>query len=239
VGEDIPDVDLGSVWLGKSMQGHKGWSAGKYRIGNGVLVRIADDPSHTRKSGDFRGGALGVATSDEDSGAGVMGVNAADSGAGGAIGVGGYGAGVEDDELGRVGGSRFEIASDELTRNGRTIGLRRTTAEIFDVKTGHRASMVAETGVAETGEGWVHERSARGLNRHPLLEALSAEYRPTLGRAKGYGGLFVACRADGTGFHFVIDGSGGLGVAAKQGCPFGFAELATFGLVLELLVVEK
>jgi hypothetical protein len=30
-----------------------------------------------------------------------------------------------------------------------------------------------------------------------------------------------------------------LGVAAKQGCPFGFAELATFGLVFELLVVEE
>jgi len=90
----------------------------------------------------------------------------------GAVSVGGYSAGVEDDELGRIGRSRFEAANGKLTRNGRTIGLRRTATEIFDVKAGHRFSMVAETmavetgiaetRVAETGEVCVHERSARG-----------------------------------------------------------------------------
>jgi hypothetical protein len=69
-----------------------------------VLVGIAHDRGDAWERGDFGGGALGVAASDQDSGAGVAGVDATDGGSRGAIGIGGDGTGVEDDQLGCVSG---------------------------------------------------------------------------------------------------------------------------------------
>jgi len=81
----------------------------------------------------------------------------------------------------------------------------------------------------------VHERSARGLNRHPLLEALSAKDRPALGRAEGYGGLLVACRADGTGFHFVIDGVVAWALPPNRAARLALQNLQRLGSFLNCL----
>jgi len=93
--------------------------------------------------------------------------------------------------------------------------------------------------VAELGEGLCPRGGLNRRHHPPLLEAFPAENGSPLGRAEGYGGLFVTTRTDRAGFDLVVDGRGGLPVAAKQGCALGLAELAAFGLVLELLVVEE
>ena len=80
---------------------------------------------------------MGVAAGDDDFGEGILGVDAADGSAGGAISIGGYGAGIEDNKFGGFRGARFETAIRELACYGSTVGLRRATAKIFDVVTGH------------------------------------------------------------------------------------------------------
>ena len=80
-------------------------------------------------------------------------------------------------------------------------------------------------------------------SRHPaLLEALAAQDRPSLRGAERYSGFLIAVGADRAGFDLVVDGCAALSIASigtEGGGTFGFAELAAFGLVLELLVVKE
>ena len=69
-----------------------------------------------------------------------------------------------------------------------------------------------------------------------LLKTLSAQHRPPLGRTKRYRRLLAALGTVGPGLGFHV----GLPVGGSQHCyPFPLTVLATFGFVLELLVVEE
>ena len=68
-----------------------------------MFVGVADYGGDAGECGDFFGGALGVASGDDDFRVGITALYAADGGAGVLIGGVGDGAGVEDDEIG-VGG---------------------------------------------------------------------------------------------------------------------------------------
>src|SRR5450432_3895766 len=140
-----------------------------------VFVGIAKDRGHSGESGDLGGGSLGVAAGDEDLGGGVAGVDAADGSTGGAVGVGGDGAGVEDDELGGFGRSWLEAAVRELVGDGGAVGLRRATTEILDVKSGHRAFMLAEMGRVWC-PGWVAQR-AKPLSPSFLVGSIPGKER--------------------------------------------------------------
>src|SRR5579871_1618841 len=81
----------------------------------------------------------------------------------------------------------------------------------------------------------------RGCGRFLLAEALAAEDRATLGRAKRHGGIFAALGADRPGLDALVSGAvarhrrrGG-----QYGNALGFARFAALGLVLEMLVVKK
>ena len=69
-----------------------------------MFVRIADDQADARKRRDFLGSALRITAGNQDLRIGILAMNAADGGAGILIGGRGYGAGVENDDLGFVGG---------------------------------------------------------------------------------------------------------------------------------------
>src|SRR2546423_2243040 len=75
-------------------------------LGDLWLGGIANDPSHSGKCGQLVGGALGVATGDDDTHGGVGGVKLSDGIAGLGIGGGRDGAGVDDHDVGglRPGG---------------------------------------------------------------------------------------------------------------------------------------
>ena len=83
------------------------------------------------------------------------------------------------------------------------------------------------------------------LHRSPhaaLLEATAAEDGPTLCGAEGNCSFLIAVRADGAGLHFLVSRYSMVSVGsieAEGSCPLGLAELATFGLILKLLVVEE
>ena len=102
------------------------------------FMGIANDEGDAREGGDFFGGALGVATGDDDASGRVRGVDFADGVAGLGIGSGGDGAGVEHDHVGSVGlCGRGAALFAQLTFNGGAIGLGGATAELLDVERGH------------------------------------------------------------------------------------------------------
>jgi len=101
-------------------------------------VGIADDPGDAGKRGQFFGGALGVAPSDNEADGGVGGVKLANGVAGLRVGGGGYRAGVEDDDVGgteRRGGGVTGV--EQLALDGGAIGLRGAAAELFDKEGRH------------------------------------------------------------------------------------------------------
>ena len=71
----------------------------------------------------------------------------------------------------------------------------------------------------------------------PLLEALPAEDRPALGWLKGNSGFLAATRTIRPGLYFGVITCGGCRTHGRR--PLRLTRFATFGLVLELLVVEE
>jgi hypothetical protein len=109
-------------------------------FGEAVFVGVADYGSDAGEGGDFFGGALGVASGDENFGVGIVTLEAADGGARVLVGGVSDGAGVEDDEVSFVflGGS--EAARFELALEGGAIGLGGAASEVFHVEGGHGIS---------------------------------------------------------------------------------------------------
>jgi len=105
-------LDLRRVWMGTKCACVSARSLTRdrlsARIGDGVLVRVSDDPV-TPEAPRFRG-ARWRSNCDEDSCAGIAGVDATNSGAR-PIGIGGDGAVFEDDEVSRVGGADWRPRS--------------------------------------------------------------------------------------------------------------------------------
>ena len=107
-----------------------------------MFVRITDDLGDAGEGGDFLGGALGVASGDDDLGAGILAMDAADGGAGIVIGGGGDGAGIEHDEFSAVGSSgAFESLLLELALEGGAVGLGGAASEVLDVESCHETSV--------------------------------------------------------------------------------------------------
>jgi hypothetical protein len=70
-----------------------------------------------------------------------------------------------------------------------------------------------------------------------MLEALPAKDGPALRWFEGNGGLFSAGGTVGPSFH--AGPRSWRGHRSQRGIAFGLARLATFGRVLELLIVKK
>jgi hypothetical protein len=102
-----------------------------------VFVGVADHGGDAGQGGDFFGGALGIASGDDDSCQGILALHAADGGASVLIGGIGDGASVEYDEIGLRGGDWRQTAGFELMFDGGAIGLSGSASEIFDVVGGH------------------------------------------------------------------------------------------------------
>src|SRR5208283_4604690 len=80
------------------------------------------------------------------------------------------------------------------------------------------------------------ETSGSGSDSSPLLEALPAKDRSALCRLEGDGGLLATAGTVGPSLH---SGPRSRGDRSQRGSTFALADLTTFGLVLELLIVEE
>ena len=114
-------------------------SDGVEEFGDLGFVGIADNIGDPGEGSEFFGGTLGVATGYDDASGGIGGVELADGVAGLRVGGRGYGAGVEDDDVGdgRVRGKGIALLA-ELALDGGTIGLRGPAAELLDKESAHR-----------------------------------------------------------------------------------------------------
>src|SRR6266436_816321 len=101
------------------------------------LVGIADNPGHAGDCGKLFGGALRIASGDDDADGGVGGVKLADGVAGLGVGGGRNGAGIDDDDVGGVGGSGCAAAVQQLALKGGAIGLSGAATELLDEKSRH------------------------------------------------------------------------------------------------------
>jgi len=126
-GEDVADKYLAVIGLGAA-----------HHIGYRCFMGIADYPFDSGHGGEFVGGSLGITSCDQDACFRVFAMDPADRGAGVAIGFGGNGAGVQDDEFGVLSRVGFdETAGGELGLERRAIGLSGSAAEILYVKASH------------------------------------------------------------------------------------------------------
>ena len=121
-------IDLDELWRGwrREQVECDGWRE--------RLVAIADDGSDAGQSGKFVGRALGIATGDDDARAGIAAMGAADIGTSGAVGFGGDGAGVDEDEIGVRWQSVTVARHGESGANGLSIGTSGAASEVFNVK---------------------------------------------------------------------------------------------------------
>src|SRR6476661_8018462 len=93
-------------------------------------MRVSNHETHARQSGDFLRGTLGVAAGDDDAGAGLRAMDAADGLAKLVVGGRRDGTGVQDDEIGvgqRSGGT--ETARSEAGFQRGPIGLGSAASE--------------------------------------------------------------------------------------------------------------
>ena len=98
------------------------------------FVAVADDRVDFGEGGEFLGGALGVASGDNDADPGIFASNAAQVGAGLAVGFGGDATGIYNYDVGVGGlGSRVKSAHAQAGGNGLTVGTAGAAAEVFDV----------------------------------------------------------------------------------------------------------
>src|SRR4030088_2499515 len=108
-----------------------------------MFVRIPHNASYPGQSSDFCGGALSVASGNDDFSFRILPLHAANGCARILIGRRGDGARIQDDPLGlRDGGSAGKAALVKLAFNRGAVGLSRTATEILHVVAGHE-SMVA------------------------------------------------------------------------------------------------
>ena len=109
------------------------------------LVAVADDGGDTGNFGQLLRGALRVAAGDDDARRGAAAMDAADVGAGFAIGFGGDATGVDDDDVGFDGGLGLTAGSFQLRGDGFAVGAGSAAAEVFDVEAGRHDSSVRQT----------------------------------------------------------------------------------------------
>ena len=102
------------------------------------FVGVANYVGYPGEGGQFFGGALSIAASDDDLRRGVVGMKFADGVAGLGVGSCGDGTSIKDHDVGggcRVGQGAATI--QELALDGGTVGLGGPTAELLNVEGGH------------------------------------------------------------------------------------------------------
>ena len=107
------------------------------------FVAVADDRVDFGEGAEFLGSALGVAAGDDDADPGIFAANAAQVGAGLAVGFGGDTTGIYNHDVGVGGlGSRVKSAHAQAGGNGLTVGTAGAAAEVFDVIFCHVAQCI-------------------------------------------------------------------------------------------------
>ncbi len=97
-------------------------------------MRIADDEADARQRRDFLGSALRITAGNQDLRIGIFAMNAPDGGPGILIGRCRYGASVENDDLGFVGGAgATQSALKQLPLDGGAVRLGGPASEILNV----------------------------------------------------------------------------------------------------------
>ena len=104
-------------------------------------MAVADDGHHALHGSQFRRRALRIAAGNHNAGLRILPVRATDKGAGLAIGLGGYAAGVDDDHIGLVCRLRAMPCRAQLRADCLAIGAGRATAKILDVILRHILSV--------------------------------------------------------------------------------------------------
>jgi hypothetical protein len=105
-------------------------------------VAVADDGGHSGHCGQFIRGALSIAAGDDNPGLRIEAMRAADKGACGAVGFGGYAAGIHDHYIGGGGRSLDETGGAQTATDRFAIGAGGPASEMFDVKFRHISSLV-------------------------------------------------------------------------------------------------
>ena len=161
----------GQGWAGAALPGQFGEGQGD-QLG---FVLVAGDEGNFGHPAEFGGGALGVAPGGDDDGLRVLAAGGAQGLAGFGVSGGGYGAGVDDDDVG-VGRGVHQAAAglDELTGQDGAVGLIELAAVGFNGN-GADADAVAD--------GWRGSGSVKGV-RHRVVEHGQRERK---GRRSGSG----------------------------------------------------
>jgi hypothetical protein len=98
------------------------------------FVAVADDGADAFEARQFFGCALCVASGDDDSGVGILAMDAADEGTGAAVGIGGDTAGIHDDDAGgREICCRLQAPMAQPCRDRLSIGAAGTASKVLDV----------------------------------------------------------------------------------------------------------
>ncbi len=121
--------------------------AGGGQFAEAMLVRVAHHQRDAVDGGDFLGGALRIASGNQDAGSGVQAMNAPDGRTRVVIGRRGDRTGVQHHDLGlgRGGGTRQSLIG-QLAFNGCAIGLGGAAPEVFYIETAH-GSIISALGV--------------------------------------------------------------------------------------------
>jgi hypothetical protein len=107
-------------------------------FGQALLFGVGDDPPDAGHPGQVVRGPLGQTAGDDDARAGAVRSRLADEFEGLAVGPGGQGAGVDDDEISTAGlGGRPQAAALEVLGPGEGFGLVDPAAEAADGERGH------------------------------------------------------------------------------------------------------
>jgi len=130
-----------------------------------MLVGIADHGGDAREGGDLFGGALGVASGDDNFGQRVLALHATNGGPRVLIGGGGNRTRIQDDEIGACRGRAVEPASLELTFESSAIGLRGPASEVFYVIGCHRIMVTQASDSCALRCLRAHSTSSAGVSR--------------------------------------------------------------------------
>jgi hypothetical protein len=107
------------------------------------FVTVSNYCGYAGEGGKFFGCALRVTAGDDDAGLRIEAMSAANEGAGGAVGLGGDAAGIDDYQIGGGGAVVDEAGGLEMVGNCFAIGASGATAEVLDVeRSGHSFSVL-------------------------------------------------------------------------------------------------
>ena len=130
------------------------------------FVGVAHDVGDAREGGELFGGALGVAAGNDDAGSRVVSMKLTDGVTSLGVGGSGYGASIQDHDVGRGGGASWGAATvEELAFDGGPIGLGGAAAELLNIKGRHRRGHSTVSGLFGAALGVARAAFADGPGR--------------------------------------------------------------------------